>query len=239
MFDPNSVVVTKVAKKRAKVAPRKPQHNYDLEAMEREYAPGIRSVRDIAREFGCNEKQVRRFAEKYNWERDVQPQIENRKIRLVQMANVRNQEIADIKRNHPRISDKELIEFTAENQARISLHQQKRIDRSVGIFETLLSELEAQVSNPAIIAELAQYYLDNGELTDRQFAEFKKMLGMSSKVDTFKKLIDSQKLLTEMERSVYNIKDSAPNPGTDAVEQPVTNFLNSITSRLNAKRTAN
>ena len=91
--------------------PRRPV--VDWEAVEREYRCGIRSARDIAKEFGCSHTAIQKRSEAEGWTRNLSAKISAEAESKVAKAQVASQVAMETK-----VSERQIVDANAEMMAR-------------------------------------------------------------------------------------------------------------------------
>ena len=110
----------------------------DWDAIEKEYRAGIRSLRDIADEFGVAESAIRKKAGKEEWLRDLTAKIKIKAIELVRKTEVRK----EVRNINNKETEKEIIESVAQSQADVLLNERADIKRLSGLCEKFEGELD-------------------------------------------------------------------------------------------------
>ena len=108
---------------------------------------------------------------------------------------------------YQKLTERGIIEGVGKFHAEISMCQQARVETSRSIFLTLQHRVQTEAEDPL-----------------KQTPHL---------VDTYKKLIDSQKALVELEIQAYKIKVDEPSSAINVQVEPMHDFLNSIVSTIN------
>lgn len=172
----------------------------DWEAIEREYRAGIRSLRDIADQFGVTEGAIRKRARRDGWERDLSGKIAAQAEALVRKDAVRESVRAD---------ERAIIESNAELQATAILSHRSDIRRNRDLLSRLLAELTAQTGDPAMFDRLGELLRDpdaNG--MDKLNEIYKKSISLPARIKGMKDLVDTLRVLIALEREAFGIKDA-------------------------------
>jgi hypothetical protein len=106
----------------------------DWETIEQEYRAGQLSIREIARQHGATESNIRRRAKAHGWERDLTEKVRKSVRSKVMRSEVRT----------PNASDKEIIEANAERGAQALLIMRKDIAALREVEQNLLDELNGE-----------------------------------------------------------------------------------------------
>ncbi|SWI32642.1 Uncharacterised protein [Klebsiella pneumoniae] len=105
----------------------------DWEAIESAYRAGLMSLREIASQHGISEGAIRKRAKRDDWSRDLAAKVKERADDLVRKAEVRKQV-----RTETALSERVLIEATAEVVAAVRMEHRGDIRRARGITNALL-----------------------------------------------------------------------------------------------------
>lgn len=161
----------------------------DWDAIEREYIPAIRSLRDIASQFGVAESAIRDRAKRYGWERNLEEKIKAKKESILRKDELRKSTAQSNK-----VTEKEIIESAATIQATVILEEREDVKRLIRICELLEKQLETIANDP-----------DSEE-------------DLEKKARINKTLIESRDKVFNMRRRNYGINDNA-NGDADTPEQ--------------------
>lgn len=184
----------------------------DWEAVEREYRAGIRSLRDIAGEFGCTETAIRKRAKRDEWERDLSAKVAAKAESLVRKNEVRKEV-----RTEAAISEREQITVSAQMLADKVLNQREDIKQARAIVQRLWAIVDAELNHPVEFADLGELMRAPDEFgQDKLNDMYRAAIGLPQQVKNVKLLADSLKVLIELERKVLRIKDD-PEPAATVV----------------------
>jgi len=174
--------------------------------IEAEYRAGVRSNVSIAKEHGISEAVIRKYAKNEGWVKDLSAQIKAKTEAIVRDKAVR----ASVRASEA-ISDKDIIEVTATMQAGVIVGQHSGLQDDDRMFNKLRGELEATGDNVENLKRLGELLIDTTDDADTAQAKridtLNKALSLPSRVDTFKKLVESQKTLIAMQREVFGINE--------------------------------
>lgn len=159
----------------------------DWESVEREYRAGVRSLRDIASEFGCSEGAIRKKAKTEEWTRDLSAKINSRADELVRKAEVRKEV-----RNEATISEREQINASAQMLADKVINQREDVKRARSTVQRLWKLVDDELD------KLNDMYLS--------------AIGLPQQVKNVKLLADALRVLVELERKVLRLDDAEPPP---------------------------
>jgi hypothetical protein len=183
----------------------------DWELVEKLYRSGILSLRQIGEECGCTEGAIRKRAKRDKWTRNLQARIQQRAEELVRKELVRGPST-----QLTPATENETVEATAIAVANVLIAQKTDISRTRQLFKSLLSEIEGLTSHGDLAEQLMELLVDEkGDKPSKAEEErvrkmretLDKILSMSGRVDSAKKLTDMLEKLVAMERVAYGIDD--------------------------------
>ena len=185
----------------------------DWEKIEVDYRTGIKTLRQIAAQHpSTNHVAIARKAKAEGWTRDLSERIKAKADDLVTRAAV----TADVTANRA-VTEKQVVEANAQDQASVRLAHRKDIHRKRAIVTRLMDELEAQVGpeNAALLADLGEIMRepdDNGQ--DKRNDLYRKIISLPERAKTAKTLAETLRITVDMERQAFGMDakgaDSAP-----------------------------
>ncbi|MCM7440851.1 hypothetical protein M8S17_03555 [Enterobacter hormaechei] len=177
----------------------------DWEAIETAYRAGVMSLREIASQHGISEGAIRKRAKRDDWSRDLNAKIQQKADDLVRKQEVRKQE-----RNESTLTERVLIEATAEVIATVRMEHRGDIRRARELTNTLFDELGAQCADVSALEQLGDIMFDPDDKgRDRLNEIYQKVISLPSRVKSMKDLSDSLKTLIGLEREAYSIENKA------------------------------
>ncbi|HFX7230495.1 TPA: hypothetical protein ACIFST_000030 [Citrobacter farmeri] len=186
----------------------------DWEAIESAYRAGVLSLREIASQHGISEGAIRKRAKRDDWSRDISAKVKERADDLVRKAEVRKQVRAE-----SALSERVLIESTAEAIANVRMEHRGDIRRARELANLLFEELSVDCTDIEMMKKLGEFMFDPDEKTGRDKLNeiYQKTISLPSRVKSMKDLSDTLKTLIGLEREAYSIKEDEPssvNKGT-------------------------
>lgn len=121
----------------------------DWEAIETAYRAGVMSLREIASHHGISEGAIRKRAKRDDWSRDLNARIQQKADDLV-----RKQEVRKTVRTKTELTERVLIEATAEVIASVRMEHRGDIRRARELTNTLFDELGAQCADVGALEQL-------------------------------------------------------------------------------------
>ncbi|MEI3710698.1 hypothetical protein [Klebsiella pneumoniae] len=173
----------------------------DWEAIESAYRAGLMSLREIASQHGISEGAIRKRAKRDDWSRDLAAKVKERADDLVRKAEVRKQV-----RTETALSERVLIEATAEVVAAVRMEHRGDIRRAREITNALFDELGAECADVDSLRKLGELMLspdENGR--DKLNEIYHSIISMPECVKAVKALSDALKNLIGLERQAYDI----------------------------------
>ncbi|HBV9941885.1 TPA: hypothetical protein MEA92_000662 [Klebsiella aerogenes] len=177
----------------------------DWEAIETAYRAGVMSLREIASQHGISEGAIRKRAKRDDWSRDLNAKIQQKAEDLVRKQEVRKQV-----RNESTLTERVLIEATAEVIATVRMEHRGDIRRARELTNMLFDELGAQCADVSALERLGDIMFDPDDKgRDRLNEIYQKVISLPSRVKSMKDLSDSLKTLIGLEREAYSIENKA------------------------------
>lgn len=177
----------------------------DWEAIETAYRAGVMSLREIASQHGISEGAIRKRAKRDDWSRDLNAKIQQKADDLV-----RKQEVRRTVRNESTLTERVLIEATAEVIATVRMEHRGDIRRARELTNMLFDELGAQCADVSALERLGDIMFDPDDKgRDRLNEIYQKVISLPSRVKSMKDLSDSLKTLIGLEREAYSIENKA------------------------------
>ncbi|HHJ4333021.1 MULTISPECIES: hypothetical protein [Enterobacteriaceae] len=178
----------------------------DWEAIESAYRAGVMSLREIASQNGISEGAIRKRAKRDEWSRDLNAKVKERADDLVRKAEVRKQV-----RSETVLSERVLIEATAEVIATVRMEHRGDIRRAREITNALFDELGAECADVASLRKLGELMLEPDENGRDKLNEiYHSIISMPERVKAVKALSDAMKNLVGLERQAYDIGEKEP-----------------------------
>ncbi|MCU2755564.1 hypothetical protein N8R11_28935, partial [Enterobacter hormaechei subsp. xiangfangensis] len=140
-----------------------------------------------------------------DWSRDLNAKIQQKADDLVRKQEVRKQV-----RNESTLTERVLIEATAEVIATVRMEHRGDIRRARELTNTLFDELGAQCADVSALEQLGDIMFDPDDKgRDRLNEIYQKVISLPSRVKSMKDLSDSLKTLIGLEREAYSIENKA------------------------------
>lgn len=185
----------------------------DWERVEADYCAGIKSLREIAAEHGITEGTIRARAKKNDWPRNVAAKVAAKAEKIL-----RNDALRSELRTEKAISEREIIEASAQAIVNVKLGHRKSIARQRDLVERLLQELEAQTGDTELFDQLGELMRSpDGKGVDKLNEVYRKVIATPQRIDSLKKLAETLKHLIYLEREAFDIVP-APTPADNALQ---------------------
>lgn len=184
----------------------------DWEAVEMQYRAGLRSLKDIGKEFGVSDAGIIKRAKARGWARDLSAKIKAKADTKVSELQVS----AEVSAKR-RATEAEVIEASAQAIVNVKLSHRKSIGRQRHLVETLLAELESQTAENDLFGQLGELMRSEDDKgVDKLNDLYKKIIAFPQRVDSMKKLAETLKHLIYLEREAFDITP-APTPTDNAL----------------------
>lgn len=196
----------------------------DWERIERDWRAGIKSVLQIAADYGkatgqsVSHTAINKHFKQLNVPRDLKAKVKAKAEAMVSAATV-----SGTVSTETTATDAAIIEANADVMATVMVSHRKDVGKGRALTMKLLQELEGQCDNPDLLEQLASILTapdPDGDSEaaarrkERMYEQFNRAVSLGGRVDTMKKLADSLKSLVELERKVYGIGDDSKGGGT-------------------------
>ena len=185
----------------------------DWERIELDYRAGVMSLREIAAQHpDTNHVAIARKAKSEGWTRDLSERIKAKAEDLVTRAAV----TADVTAARA-VTEKQVVEANALDQASVRLAHRKDIQRKRAIVARLMDELEQQVGpeNAALLADLGEIMRSPDDAGQDKLNDlYRKIISLPERAKTAKTLAETLRITVDMERQAFGMDakgaDSAP-----------------------------
>lgn len=187
----------------------------DWEAIESAYRAGLLSLREIASKHGISEGAIRKRAKRDDWTRDLTAKIQSRADDLVRKKEVRKQV-----RTEAALSERVLIEATAEIIANVRMEHRGDILRARGLVNVLFDELSVECADVEALEQLGEMMRrEDDKGMDKLNDLYHKIISLPSRVKSAKDLSDALKNLIGLERQAYDLDNPDSGKITPASEK--------------------
>lgn len=220
----------------AKSTGTKPQNDkpqIDWERIELDYRAAVKTLRQIADEHGISHGAINKRAKRDGWERNLTEKIQAKADALVSKAAV-SKEVS----KEGRIAENAVIEANALTQAGVRLAHRADIERTRRLCMGMLTELEQQSADPALITEAADILRSTPpeEMTKEKRAKLAeaaaKAGSLQARSGVMRSLAESLKSLIALERQAFGIREEMPEPPPPGIEAVSTKELLAVVHAL-------
>ena len=175
----------------------------DWESVEIQYRAGIRSLKDIGREFDVSDAAIVKRAKRDGWTRDLRAKIHAKAESKVSESLVSAEVSAQTK-----VREREVIEANAAAVADVRLAHRRDIRRSRSLASKLLDELEGLTDNRELFEQLGELmHSPDDKGMDRLNDLYRKVVELPNRTKVMKDLAETLKTLIALERQAYNLDD--------------------------------
>ena len=202
----------------------------DWERIELDYRAGVMSLREIAAQHpSTNHVAIARKAKAEGWTRDLSERIKAKAEDLVTRAAV----TADVTAARA-VTEKQVVEANALDQASVRLSQRKDIQRKRSIVARLMDELEAQVGpeNASMLADLGEMMRSPDDAGQDKLNDlYRKVISLPERAKTAKTLAETLRITVDMERQAFGMDAKGADgaaPGTAGYVPPSVQILHVV-----------
>ena len=175
----------------------------DWESVEIQYRAGIRSLKDIGREFDVSDAAIVKRAKRDGWTRDLKAKIHAKAESKVSESLVSAEVSAQTK-----VREREVIEANAVAIADVRLAHRRDIRRSRELTNKLLDELEGLTDNRELFEQLGELmHSPDDKGMDRLNDLYRKVVELPNRTKVMKDLAETLKTLIALERQAYSLDD--------------------------------
>ena len=175
----------------------------DWEALEIQYRAGIRSLKDIGREFGVSDAAIVKRAKRDGWTRDLRAKIHARAEAKVSAAVVSAEVSAQT-----RLNERETIEKVSDEIVSVRLAHRNDIRRSRALTNKLLDELECLTDNRELFEQLGELmHSPDDKGMDKLNDLYRKVVELPNRTKVMKELAETLRVLVALERQAYNLDE--------------------------------
>lgn len=180
----------------------------DWELIERHYRAGIKTVRQLAQEFGVSHTAVQKRATKYSWTRDLSEKIQQTTRNLVATKVVASKVATG-----NLLSDAETVKAYSEVVASVEMTQRSDIELALNLSRSQMLELTA-LSNPAFASDLERLadLLDQGgeddsgkARTDKLNELYRYVISLPGRVKMVKEIAAAHGVYIPVQRKVFKL----------------------------------
>lgn len=192
----------------------------EWDLIEPHYRAGIRSLKDIGKEFGVSDAAIIKRAKRDGWVRDLAAKIQAKADAKVSVAAVSAEVSATRAAN-----EQAVVDANADLQFRVRMLQRSDIAKLRALVTSMIAELEATASPEgkdaaAALIEMVNEPAENEspeearKRADRMRKMVQVLLSTSDRVDNVKKTVELLERLHRMERQAFGISEGEAGNGS-------------------------
>lgn len=166
-----------------------------------QYRAGLRSLKDIGKEFGVSDAGIIKRAKVHGWDRDLSAKIKAKADAKVSALQVS----AEVSAKR-RATEAEVVNASAQAIVIVKMAHRADITRQRRLVNSLMTELEAVTDNPELFATLGELMESPDERgVDKLKDAYKRVISMSQRITGIKTLAEALRILIALEREAYDI----------------------------------
>jgi transposase len=183
----------------------------DLTALEAQYRANVLPLRALAKQYGVGASTIVKWAERFDWERDL-----GAKIRAKADAAVNKAVVNKSVNTESRVSERETVEANALAVADIRLSHRSDIRRGRDLVAKLVAEVGVLTDRPALVQEMTSALadLEGADSVKGLRDAIDRVMSLPGRVTSAKGLAEALKNLVALERQAWNM--DAESDGTAA-----------------------
>ena len=196
---------------------KEPRRAIDWEAVELHYRSGIRSLKDIGKEYGVSDAGIIKKAKVNGWARDLGAKIRAKADAKVSAAAV-SAEVSEQRA----ANEQAVIEANSDLQYRVRMEAREDVMRLERLVRMLMSEVEAETNDPDLFSKLGELLDESGEdangkwRQDKRNELYTKVISAAWRIDAAKKLVEMTEKLVKLKFQVFGVSDEEA--GETAIE---------------------
>jgi hypothetical protein len=185
----------------------------DWDAIERQFRLGTKSKSQLAADFGVEPSSIGRREKKYGWVANKSEEVQATRESLLIQAALGNA--------NPNATPSALeVKAAAQQGADVVMGHRKGLARLGALRDKLLAEIEAITDNRELFEQLGEVLDESGEdangrfRADKQNEIYRKVISMTERIDSTKKLVEIDEKVRKGEREAFGI-DAEGAKGSD------------------------
>ena len=203
----------------------------DWESVEIQYRAGIRSLKDIGKEFDVSDAAIVKRAKRDGWSRDLRAKIQAKADAKVSEALVSAKVSALTK-----VRERDVIEANASVIADAVLLQREDVRKGRRLVMSMFEELEHETEHRDLYLQLGELMQSGDDASaDKLNDIYRKVISLPQRIDGVRKLSESLRIQIELERKVLNIDERAPQkPETELADEELEARLSRLLGKAGA-----
>ena len=202
-----------------KIAPQK--KSVDWELIESGYRANVKTVRQLAKEYGVSHTAIQKRAEKFGWTRDL-----SEKILQTTQSMVATQVVARSVATETKLTDAAVVKAYSEASASIDMLQRDDLSVALGVSRSQMMELSA-LSDPKFAKSLEWLgeLMDtsgedaNGKMVlDKANELYRYIISLPGRVKMSKEIAGAHGVYIPLQRKVFNL-DGEKNQNAASFEE--------------------
>jgi len=186
----------------------------DWELVANDIRAGILTDRQIGAKHGRTHGAIQSYAKKHGIERNLTGRIAERTESKLAKQLAKTALAKEISQQHGKVTQDQIVEVAAEARSMIVIVQQGRIGRHLAVAAALTAELEAQTIDRDLYVSLGEMMRNQDEHGDKLNDLYRKVITTSSRIDSHKKAVETEKTLIALERQAFGLDAKAADADT-------------------------
>ena len=176
---------------------------WDWPRIAAEYRSGIKSTRELSREFGPSEAMIRKKAKQEGWVRDLGARVRARAQEMVRSAQSAQPSTQEVR------TEEQLVEDLADQMRSTQTAQETRLERSLAVLDDMLEELtgmriptDQRVTLAIAIKKASEADGMSPEAAKDLLKQLFSAVSLDGRADVMRKLGETITRLTTLQRSI-------------------------------------
>jgi hypothetical protein len=174
----------------------------DWDALEPHYRAGIRTFKDLGAEFGVSDAGIIKHAKRYGWTRNLKG-----KIQALAEKKVSELEVSEGVSVEGKLTEFERVEFDSTQIAKIHFRERKDLIVLRDRFRRLAEEFGFLCDSQDDLTKLGELLKNDEASSDKLNAAYQRVISFDGRVDSGKKLVETTRMLYDMEAKVFKLND--------------------------------
>lgn len=180
----------------------------DWELIERDYRAGVKSIRELGKDYGVSDTAIRKRAMTYAWTRDLSVKVQQR-VRTKLVREKPNREPRELSPE----TEEQIVEETATEVAGVIRGHRQRAAHQIELVDLLTKQLVDVAGNRGDFEDALDEMTAEDKSPER-YNRLMKAIALPTHAVTANNLANALKTLIGLQRQAYSIKDESEAPAS-------------------------
>jgi hypothetical protein len=192
----------------------------DWDAIEPHYRAGIRTLKDMGEEFNVSDAGIIKHAKRFKWTRNLKG-----KIQALAEKKVSELEVSDGVSVEGKLTEAQRVDFDSTQIAKIHYRERKDLIAIRDRFMSMFAEFGQICDQQEVLEKLGEMLLDPEVSIDKLNEKYRRVISFDGRVDSGKKLVETIRILFDLEAKVFKLNDVASD------KDPLAQVLEAVAQR--------